>query len=114
MTARLADYANGASPWAVDAADAVVTLTGDTTIDDFRIARLLAGTVIGVRRVHPDRPSGAAGAVIAVHRSRTPTPGREGHGPPCLATAVVGWGDAGAVRDGPRPAARLGSGIDGI
>jgi CBS domain-containing protein len=53
VTARLADFADGSSPWTVEAADGVVTLTGDTTIDDFRVARLLAGTVIGVRRVHP-------------------------------------------------------------
>jgi CBS domain-containing protein/catechol 2,3-dioxygenase-like lactoylglutathione lyase family enzyme len=53
VTARLTDYADGPSPWSVAVADGVVTLTGDTTIDEFRVARLLAGTVAGVRRVHP-------------------------------------------------------------
>jgi CBS domain-containing protein len=52
-TARLTDYANGPLPFTVTVTDGVVTLTGDATIDEFRIARLLAGTVIGVRRVHP-------------------------------------------------------------
>jgi hypothetical protein len=52
-TARLADHANGPSPFTVAVTDGVVTLTGDTTIDEFRTARLLTGTVIGVRRVHP-------------------------------------------------------------
>jgi CBS domain-containing protein len=52
-TARLADYANGPSPFTVAVTDGIVTLTGDTTIDEFRIARLLTGTVIGVKRVHP-------------------------------------------------------------
>ena len=53
VTARLTDYADGPSPFAVAVTDGVVTLTGDATIDGFRIARLLAGTVSGVRRVHP-------------------------------------------------------------
>ncbi len=53
VTARLTDYSDGPSPWSVSVADGVVTLTGDTTIDEFRVARLLAGTVTGVRRVHP-------------------------------------------------------------
>jgi CBS domain-containing protein len=53
VTARLADYASGPSPFTVAVTDGVVTLTGDATIDEFRIARLLTGTVIGVRRVHP-------------------------------------------------------------
>jgi CBS domain-containing protein len=53
VTARLTDHSNGPSPWSVAVADGVVTLTGDATIDEFRVARLLAGTVSGVRRVHP-------------------------------------------------------------
>ena len=53
VTARLTDYANGPLPFTVAVTGGVVTLTGDATIDEFRIARLLTGTVIGVRRVHP-------------------------------------------------------------
>jgi CBS domain-containing protein len=53
VTARLTDYANGPSPFTVTVTDGVVTLTGDSTVDEFRIARLLTGTVVGVKRVHP-------------------------------------------------------------
>jgi hypothetical protein len=52
-TARLTDYADRPSPFTVAVTDGIVTLTGDTTIDEFRTARLLTGTVIGVKRVHP-------------------------------------------------------------
>jgi CBS domain-containing protein len=84
-TALLTDYANGPSPFTVAVTDGVVTLTGDTTIDEFRIARLLTGTVIGVRRVHPGpahrrgpgRPSGCASTADPAHT--------EG-GQPCSAT----------------------------
>jgi CBS domain-containing protein len=53
VTARLMEYVSGPSPWAVEVVDGIVTLIGDTTIEEFRAARLLAGTVPGVRRVHP-------------------------------------------------------------
>jgi CBS-domain-containing membrane protein len=53
VTARLADHSGGPSPWAVAVAGGVVTLTGDTTIDELRVARQIAGAVAGVRRVHP-------------------------------------------------------------
>ena len=69
-TARLTDYANGPSPFTVAVADGVVTLTGDTTIDEFRIARLLTGTVIGVKRVHPG-PSHRQGPGQASVRAST-------------------------------------------
>lgn len=51
-TARLTDYANGPSPFTIAVTDGVVTVTGDTTIEEYRIARLLTGTVIGVKRVY--------------------------------------------------------------
>lgn len=53
VTARLTHYAKGPSPFTVTVTDGVVILTGDSTIDEFRIVRLLTGTVVGVRRVHP-------------------------------------------------------------
>ena len=53
VTARLTDRANRPSAFTVAVTDGIVTLTGDTTIDEFRIARLLTGTVTGVKRVHP-------------------------------------------------------------
>jgi CBS-domain-containing membrane protein len=83
-TARLTDYANGPPPFTVTVTNGVVTLTGETTIDEFRIARLLTGTVIGVRRVHPgpahrqrpDQPHAPA-----IHGSAQTEGGR-----PCSAT----------------------------
>jgi CBS-domain-containing membrane protein/catechol 2,3-dioxygenase-like lactoylglutathione lyase family enzyme len=56
VTAEPTNDSNGPPPWSV----AALTLTGDTTIDEFRVARLLTGTVAGVRRVHagPAQPLG--------------------------------------------------------
>jgi CBS-domain-containing membrane protein len=100
VTARLTDYADGASPWVVTVADGVVTLTGDTTIDEFRVARLLTGTVIGVRRVHPGpaKPPRRAQPSHIISQDDG-LASSTGHSRSAVNEAVGGRGDAGTVGD---------------
>jgi catechol 2,3-dioxygenase-like lactoylglutathione lyase family enzyme len=61
VTAGLTDDSNRTPPWSV----AAVTVTGDATIDECGVPRLLTGTVAGVRCVHagPARPLGGRDAL---------------------------------------------------
>jgi CBS domain-containing protein len=85
VIARLSDYANGPSPFTVAVADGVVTLIGDTTIDEFGIARLLSGTVSGVKRVHPGPAHRQGPGQPSVRASTIGSAHMEG-GQPCSAT----------------------------
>ena len=72
VTARLADYADGPSPFAVAVTDGVVTVSGDATTDKFRIARLLArhGERCETRAPRTERAASALPRRISV-RART-------------------------------------------